>query len=319
MEKDYFDKEWDAAIIRFSVQIGFTSLNITLQHPITRKPTQPHIAIPDTFNQWKKIKSLWDRRSLLFDVISDLVGQQMKNWQIANYLTVQRVPLEALDIILEDMNDLQKKPQGDFGEDYIPYCLAVAKTLISLTQYQEALKWVQKAFHADPNSSQVELLLADVYFLSGHCDQANAIYQKHWSIARKYAAEPVVKIFSEVLSCEYGTSSSPVFAIQLGKNFSDSLESEEYWQLTEAEFYSSPYFRAHHAYHLANQGKLHQSFAKLLALVQEMPWLKEASLNLLRHFEHLDPSGNQLMPETRTKLLATIESNGWMTELDEQG
>ncbi len=49
-----------------------------------------------------------------------------------------------------------------------------------------------------------------------------------------------------------------------------------------------------HAYHLANSNALQHSFAKLIALVQEMPWLREASLNLINFFEHFDPSGKKL-------------------------
>ncbi|WP_375492753.1 hypothetical protein [uncultured Nostoc sp.] len=316
MDKNHFDKEWDAVVIRFRVLVGFKSLNITLKHPKTLSPSKPHIALPDTFKEWKKIKSLCDRRSLMFGVIFDLVGQHMKNWQIANYLTAQRLPLDALDLLIDDTNQLQQETQGNLGEDYVSYCSAIAKTLISLTQYQEALNWVKKASHSAPNNSHIELLKADAYFLSGHCEQANEIYQNHWLIAKKYEQESISKMFSNLLSCQYGTSSSPIFALQIGKQITDPSEAEEFWHLAEAEFYSSPYFRAHHAYHLANEGKVHHSFAKLLALVQEMPWLKEASLNLLRHFEHLDPSGTNLMPEVQTQLRAAIESNGWQNEMN---
>ena len=59
-------------------------------------------------------------------------------------------------------------------------------------------------------------------------------------------------------------------------------------------------------------GKNPFGFAKLLALVKEMPWLREASLNLAQYFKTLDPDGHS-MPEFQEKLQDIIHKNGWTT------
>ena len=70
----------------------------------------------------------------------------------------------------------------------------------------------------------------------------------------------------------------------------------------------------HHAYHLADKGAMDRGFAKLLALVKEMPWLREPSLNLIQFFDKLDPTGQKIMPEFQAHLRQTIEKNGWTIE-----
>ena len=45
-----------------------------------------------------------------------------------------------------------------------------------------------------------------------------------------------------------------------------------------------------------------------------MPWLREAQINLLQLFNHLDPDGDQLMPDLRRQVEAKIREEGWTTE-----
>ncbi|MBC8099758.1 MAG: hypothetical protein H7Y11_09975 [Armatimonadetes bacterium] len=52
----------------------------------------------------------------------------------------------------------------------------------------------------------------------------------------------------------------------------------------------------------------------MVALVQEMPWLREANLNLEIFFRHLDPSGTNLMPEFQRELRKRISEHGWTTD-----
>jgi hypothetical protein len=69
------------------------------------------------------------------------------------------------------------------------------------------------------------------------------------------------------------------------------------------------------AYYLTNQGKSEQGFAKLIALVQEMPWLREANLNLLQYFDRFNEAlGKEIMPEFQTQVRQRIKEQGWTTE-----
>jgi hypothetical protein len=69
-----------------------------------------------------------------------------------------------------------------------------------------------------------------------------------------------------------------------------------------------------HAYRLVAGGLAMEGFAKLAALVNEMPWLREAQINLLQLFRHLDPNGTRLLPELRQKVEQTIRDQNWTTD-----
>jgi hypothetical protein len=94
----------------------------------------------------------------------------------------------------------------------------------------------------------------------------------------------------------------------------DPEQAAQFWNLAEAEFYDSPHFRMQHAYRLLATGLTREAFAKLAALVGEMPWLREAQMNLLRLYEHLDPEGGKLMPELRRQVELKIREEGWTTD-----
>ena len=104
---------------------------------------------------------------------------------------------------------------------------------------------------------------------------------------------------------------SPVMAFQIGQSLSDPRQAAEFWGLAETEFYDSPHFRMMHAYYLAEQGDRERFFAKLAALVMDMPWVKEANLNLLEFMKQVDPSGQNVLPELRAEIEERIQENGW--------
>src|SRR5262249_44751315 len=121
-------------------------------------------------------------------------------------------------------------------------------------------------------------------------------------------------VFDDAFDSAHGRVPSPIFAMDLAEGLSNPEQSATFWRLAEIEFYDSPYFRMHHAYNLAKQGDMQRSFAKLLALVQEMPWLKEASLNVELYFKSFDPDGTTLMPDFQRQLRETIARNQWTTD-----
>ncbi|WP_017327140.1 lipopolysaccharide assembly protein LapB [Synechococcus sp. PCC 7336] len=301
--KDRFDTEWDDAISRFQIDVGFKSFQLNLRHPKTREICKPHQAIPDVFKQWQTIQSLWDRRSLLYEAIYSLVGQHMKPWQVANYLTANRSPLDALDILQSEIKN--SKNSDKFPE----YCIALSRSLIALTYYKEALTWAQKAFQASPKDIRNKFILADAYALCGYPEEADKIYQEQLALAKPSQNNSISEMFSEMFAKETGIISSPVFAVQIGLQLSDPHQSAEFWKIAEAEFYDSPYFRMQHAYHLANSGSVEHCIAKLIALTHEMPWLKEANLKLMQIFEELNQSGKVIMPEFQSQLRKRLESN----------
>lgn len=302
-----FNTKWKESIAGFKSIVGLKSLDVDLKHPETNQPMTAYEQIPDIYKQWLEIKSPWDRKSLLFSVIYDLVGEYMKPWQVANYLIADRDPFQAFEILQDASSD-------NWDEDYPPHCAALAKSLCSLTYYEESLKWAEKAYQANPSNPHFETILADAYFLTDRTEEASRIYQSRISLVPPSPSDSISEMFLETFSIEQGVLSSPIFAIQLGQQLSDSKQSDEFWKLAEAEFYYSPYFRSHHAYYLASKGQIKECLAKLIALVQEMPWLQEASLNLKCIFDYFNQKGDLIMPDFQESLSQQIRDRGWTSE-----
>ncbi len=302
-----FNTEWEANIDRFKLISGLKSLSIKLKHPETNHLITAYEQIPGIYKQWLEIKSPWDRQSLLFSVIYDLVEEYMKPWQVANYFIADRNPFQAFEILQDASSD-------NWDEDYPPHCAALAKSLGSLTYYEESLKWAEKAYESDTSNPHFETILADAYFLTDHTDEASQIYQSRISLVPPSPSDSISDMFLVTFSIEQGVLPSPIFAIQLGQQLSDPKQSDEFWKLAEAEFYYSPYFRSHHAYYLASKGKIKECLAKLIALVQEMPWLQEASLNLKYIFDYFNQRGDRIMPDFQEGLSQQILDRGWTSE-----
>lgn len=299
-----FNKEWNQSVKLFEALIASNSFHINLKHPISKNECDPHEALPEIVETWQETKSLWDRRSLMLRVIFNLVSQHLAPWQVANYLIASRQPLEAFEI-------LQSSTSTDLKEEHHQHFASLAKAFSSLAYYEDSLVWAIKAYQASPNNSQLEIIMADAYYLVGHFDKANQIYQSYLSQVNASTSNSVHEMFLEIFSVENGLIPSPVFAIQFGQLLTDKSQLSEFWSLAEVEFYYSPYFRAHHSYDLANNGKIEESLAKLAALVQEMPWLKEASLNLTKLFHHFNKQGHKVMPDFQDELSNTILERGW--------
>jgi tetratricopeptide (TPR) repeat protein len=304
MTQELFDKEWKLSVDKFSAVTGLTSLNISLKQLDNYTPTTDREQISNVYQQWLRIKSSWDKQSLLFSVIYDLIGEYMKTWQIANYLIVDRRHFEAFEILQDGSSD-------NWEIDFPSHCAALARSLCSLTYYKESLNWTEKASQLEPKNSYFQTILADAYFLTNYTDKASQIYQSHISLIPPSDSDSISEMFLETFSIEQGVLHSPIFAIQLGQQLSDPKQSEEFWRLAEDEFYYSPYFRSHHAYYLASKGQINECLAKLIALVQEMPWLQEASLNLKYIFDYFNQTGNRIMPDFQDDLSETIAMRGW--------
>jgi hypothetical protein len=190
----------------------------------------------------------------------------------------------------------ESKPPAAEAGDYAQHCAAYAKALIGLARCADAVQWAQKAAEATPDDARIQIVLADALHLCGRCEEAHKIYPPLEAAVPQPQADSstiVAEMFSQVFALETGIWPSPVLALAIAEGIADPQQANEFWQLAELEFYDSPYFRMNHAYNLAESGEVPRAFAKLFALVQEMPWLREASINLLIFFEHFDPSGDK--------------------------
>jgi hypothetical protein len=305
-----FDAEWPRAVRRFQAVTGLAEIKITLRHPQTQAAMVPHEGLNATFAEWKEADAPYNRRRILADLLAQMVGGSMNSWQTANYYTADSRPNEALST-LEGA-----EPPVPGAADFAPHCAAYARALLGLTRYPEALEWARKAAGAAPDDSRIGVVLADALHLTEASDAAHEIYDGLMAQAQgseKSGTEVVDEMFQRLFARDAGIVSSPVLALEIAEQLGDSVQRERFWELAETEFFYSPYFRMHHAYYLARIVETNRSFAKLIGLVQEMPWVKEASLNLERYFEQLDPSG-KIMPEFQEELRHRIRENGWTRE-----
>lgn len=309
-----FDEEWYRAVRRFAIVAGYgvDGFEFNLRHPETRAIMPPHLGIAPYFEEWKGIRSPWDRQDLFFRLILGTRGiENFDVWAAANILTACRKPEVALEL-------LQKMQLAEPGTQYYArHCGAFARALIPLDRPSEALQWAQTAAAADPEDARLRLLLADALRFSGRCEEATAIYSALMATAAPApdeALDPIGDVFSRLFALETGAVPSPFFAIDVVGSFEDTDHVAQFWKLAEPEFYDSPRFRMQHAYHLLATGKSREALAKLATLVGEMPWLREAQLNLLQLLKHLDPDGNRLMPDLRRQVEATIRTQGWTAD-----
>lgn len=306
-----FDQDWAAALKRFEIVTGLGDTKFRLVHPQTKETMTPHEGLAGTFAEWKPLHPGWERRYLLFDLLYTTLKSSMNAWQTANYLVADRRAQDALAVLEPS------EPPNSENASYANHCAAFAKVYLSLTRYAEALAWAQKAVEAAPEEAYFQTILADALHLTGQCEAAHDIYDKlmkQSSGSNLQGKEAVAEMFHSLFARETGAVSSPVLALEIAESLGDPEQAEAFWELADTEFYDSPFFQMHYAYHLAKIGATDRSFAKLVALVQKMPWLKEASLNLVRFFEQYDPTGTKFMPEFQAQVRQTIQENHWTNE-----
>lgn len=308
VEAETFDKEWVTAISFFKEYVEIPINNFVLKDPETHLETPPHIGLEETFDTWKNIKSPWDKRCVLFDCIVDFLQDQMTLWQIANYYTYTRIPHKALEVLLieqENDKDIINNPN---------HAMANAKALFSLTRLEEATTWAQKAVELSPNNHVYKTYLADILHFKGEHNQAHKLYNEILDLddLRDDALSPE-ELFTNIFSIKSSKFPSLIMAI----NFLTSLKSKEdtdsFWELIENEFYHIPFCRLEHTYYLLENGEVQKALAKILALTDEMKWVKEAHINALQIIDKLDPSGENLA-QYRYPVEKRIKENNWTSE-----
>ena len=265
----------------------------------------PHKGLQATYTQWLKTRTDYERRRLLFYELSKFLLRTMTLQQSAKFLIAVRRPQEALDL-LTSADEQQKADPATSG--------AMAWAFLSLMRGKEAVPYAKMAVETDPESVWYQVLLADALHVSNQHAEAHAIYERLIAAATPsgdVAPEQVIsEMFATLFARETGAVPSSIYAMAFAKSISDPKQSAQFWQLAETEFYDSAYFRADHARYLLEQGDLPKAVAKLAALVQENPGLREPTLNLAAILEKTP----ELMPELRAALLRTIAKNGWTTE-----
>ncbi|MBD3885041.1 hypothetical protein IFO70_25245 [Phormidium tenue FACHB-886] len=201
------------------------------------------------------------------------------------------------------------------AEGQADYFATYAKALNVLGRYDEAEAMARQGLTFDSTHKRCKIQLADALHLKGETEAGYRLYNEilYQHISQPGLGQNNTLSFEQRVGFDGNVLHSPVYAINLLEHSPDAIEAA--WQWAEDEFYWSPYFRCHHAYHLIDQGEGLRAFVKLLALIKEMPWVKEAALNTMTLFEQLDPGGQkQLAIADRQWLTELIAANRWRSE-----
>ena len=309
-----FDKDWHRAERRFGVVSGYRNFRCDLADETGQAATSPHAGAPEIFERWKPLRTGWERRDLFSRCFLASVGvDQFLTWAVANVF-VDNGNAEAALRMLERAEPPQ--PGADFCA---LHCGAFAQALLALNRKEKALQWAQEAASDDPENAGLQVLLADALELNGQHEATHGIYA---ALFATVAAPPpdldrrdsAADMFERLFARETGVIPSPFFALQIGSQLEDPAQAEEFWRLAEDAFHHSPHFRLHCAYRLIRTGQAVEALSRLIAIVNEWPWLREAHLNLLQVLNHLDPGRVTLEPELRQQVEQRIRDNGWTTD-----
>ncbi|MBV8328021.1 hypothetical protein [Chryseobacterium sp.] len=248
---------------------------------------QEHEAFNYTFSQWKQIRSVWDRKSVLFEQWDETEFNKLQKWQVIERFVKDRHSLKAVDFQKTHIN------QEDFQD--IRLIIALSKLYRTLDAIPNALHYAKGAYELRPDLDIVRIEYANVLHLSQNDDDKKRSHQLiNELIENKIKSEGDQEeigllnyfVFSE------GYIDSSIYAI----NFLIAGKcDEETWQKMAEEYYWCPVFRFEHAVFLSNHGESLKALAKLNALASEFPWFTQgvlASVDVIQQLrvQHNDPS-----------------------------
>jgi tetratricopeptide (TPR) repeat protein len=264
---ELFDKEFLAAAARYTSRPK-EEMSMRVRSEETNEVIPFAIAFPDEFETWKGVKSVWDKRGIIYKVLDNSISESMKLWQVIERFNIDRYPEHALNIAAEhatgpDLTDAN-------------FHMAVARSYFILTRYKEAEERAEKALHLVPNHLKAKILLGDIQHYTHKEERAHELYDEVLRIKLLNDNRTSLSI-PELVSFEQDLLHSPVYAIALLR--SEPSVTEVTWDAIACEFYHYPHFRAAHAYFLIQKGEHMKGFVKLITLSKEMPWFKEGVIN----------------------------------------
>ncbi|WP_372369820.1 tetratricopeptide repeat protein [Candidatus Uabimicrobium sp. HlEnr_7] len=278
----YFEFEIKKTASRYVSGRG-ANLNISFKDAFG-EPLSLCSVFHDAFEQWKEVKSLPDRRSIIFEIFDNLMGDKLDDWRLAERYIEDRRGLDAIEILT-----LSSIPKEEREE----YCASYAKAFMIMGDYKNAVEWAKKGLSYNSKHLRSNIILADIYHVTNDHTRAHKIYNK---ILKGQSLE-LNCLLENIFSFDSGILRSPILASSLLRN-----APEEIWEKIETEFYYSPHFRCSYAYYLLNKNSFEyvlKAFAKILTLAKEMPWFQEAVINAHAILEQVDILGSQFEEEKK--------------------
>lgn len=260
----------------------------------------PHAAFQEQFHQWQNIQSIWDRRSLIFSILDNILSNNLKLWQVLDRFTTDRNSLKALEIAREHGKGEQLNDAN--------YWYALGRAQFHSGLNKDAENSLENCLNIDNSHKRGRIIKADLLHSTNRQKEAHEIYNSILKESDLQGSEKAMNL--KDLVGFNGIIHSPIYALAWLENHSET--DSESWENIAGEFYYSPYFRARHAYYLIEtKDKINQmkGFAKLHSLSNEMPWFKEGVVNTYHMIEQLGLQDK--MKDDREKLGQIIRKNSW--------
>jgi hypothetical protein len=295
--KNRFEAEVQDVVKRYR----HDNLPLSLKDQSSGKPVLFAEFYPDDYNEWLKVKSLNDRRKLIYGFLDKLLWDKVSLWEKAERLIEAREALKAKELFKES-------PEEDLAMYYATY----AKLSIVLHEYDQAIIHIMKGLEKFPDSKFLKIQMADYYYSVADSEKYDEVMKDLLAGLEQNESSDMNIIFDDIFSYHYGKIRSVSFAVNLGFSLADPDQAKIFWDRAESEFYFHPVFRLDHArYILENRDKetnLDTAIAmvKYYALLQEMPWQKEAAVNTLALMESLG-----IKDEKYNFVKDLIDKNGW--------
>lgn len=250
-------------------------------------------AFNTTYEQWKGIRSIWDRRSVLFSLWDDSELQRLEKWQVIERYVKDRYVLRAIDfqknnIAIDDLRDIR-------------LIVALSKLYRAMNSLSEALYYAEIGYKLRPDLDIVKTEYANVLHLFDSEDDKKRSHELINEVIenkiKKDTAENVALLNYFVFSENYIDSS--IFTI-LYLNIGNC--DAETWDKLAEEYYWCPNFRYEHSVFLSNSGDSLHALAKLNSLANEFPWYKTAvlaNIDIIGQFRTLNNDPNFMNEELK--------------------
>ncbi|PPK92520.1 hypothetical protein LY01_02921 [Nonlabens xylanidelens] len=300
VEDKEFTLDFEDALKRY---VGVTNGRVEYEFEDKKgKVIPPSFAFEETYNEWKTIQSVWDKRSVIFDALDEIYLNKIPKEQIIERFVIDRYPEKALSfsdkyLTEEDLNN--------------PKVLAsLAKCQFILSNFDKSIELAEKALNLEKENKKAQIALADSLHLTNNHDKAHEIYQQILknSKLKDWNKENIDVI--EIIDYNNDILNSSVYAVGL---LSNAETDENTWNKASEEFYHCPYFRSQHAFWLLKNDEALKGMAKLISTTQEFPWYKDAVVNaksgILQMREQMN--SNDLWKSELTYLTQIIEKNNW--------
>jgi tetratricopeptide (TPR) repeat protein len=294
---DRFEKELFATVPRYISKPG-AEVNIRARHQETKEVIPFAVGFPEQFEPWRTVKSLADRRGIIYSLLDTQFGKQLELWQAIERFNDDRYAERALKIATDN------KQESD--EQNPNYWNALARTNFILTKYEDAEQNCLKAFLLDKENLRTKRIYADVLHCTNRHEKAHEIYNE--ILNSKLPKDKTMNLpIQDLLGFDGDILNSPIYAISWLK--ADKNINEATWEWANEEFYYSPHFRSQYAFHLIENNDHMKGFVKLLNLSKEMPWFKDGVVNSFNLIDQLNLTDT--MRDEKNRLRELMNKNNW--------